>query len=241
MGQRSQHYVQFCTHKKNEFLGTHEKNLSAFHLQWCYGWFMIERMYNLLKYIKKNEELYKENEYRTFTGERYEEARKIRKEIYALTQFNFEGASFQIGSDLVKEQLEFNYADKHRDKNGEKVWYKDNFEEWLNWDRETKTKEDTKYKINPFCQDNNDGITVIKIEEDGTIKYAFDLLDGCNDETFRPITAKDYYKVYRKYDSDRLSDKDKRMIRNKIKYIDENFTLLTADEMKEIFNQEYEW
>ena len=38
-----------------------------------------------------------------------------------------------------------------------------------------------------------------------------------------------------------FTDKDKRMIRNKIKYIDDNFTLLTADEMKEIFDEKYKW
>lgn len=240
MGQRSQHYVQFCTYEKNEFLGTHEKNLSAFHLQWCYGWFMVERMYNLLKYIKTNNELYKEDEYRTFTGEKYREARETRKEIYALTQFNFESASFQVGIDLVKEQLDFNYAENHKDENGEKIWFKGDFENWLNWDTD-KTEQDTKYKIDPFCQDNNDGMTVIKVEEDGTIKYAFDLLDGYKEREFRPITAKEYYKLYKRDNAKNFTDKDKRMVRNKIKYIDENFTLLTADEMKEIFEQEYKW
>ena len=80
-----------------------------------------------------------------------------------------------------------------------------------------------------------------KVEEDGTIKYAFDLLDTWTTHEFRPITAKDYYKVYRKYDREHFDEKDKRMIRNKIKYIDENFTLLTKEEVQEIFGEKYKW
>lgn len=242
MGQRSQHYVQFCTNEKNEFLGIQEKGLSALHLQWCYGWFMVERMYNLLRYIKKNNDLYKEDKYRTFTGEKYRTAKETRKEIYSLTQFNFESASFQCGIDLVKEELDFKYADNHKDENGDKIWYKGDIESFLNgWNGNKPSEEDLTYQIDPFRQDNNDGITIIKVEEDGTIKYAFDLLDTWETHEFRPITAKDYYKVYRSYDREHFTDKDKRDIRNKIKYIDENFTLLTSEEVADIFNQKYKW
>lgn len=243
MGQRSQHYVQFCLDTKNDFTGVRDKGLSAFHLQWCYGWYMVERVYNLLRYIKKNIENYKDDEYgKTFTGGRFKQAREIRHEIYNLTEFNFECATCQHGIDLVQEKLDFQYADNHRNEKGERVYYDGDFRAFLNgFKSEKPTEQDLTYQINPYEQDNNDGITVIKVEEDGTIKYAFDLLDTWETHEFRPITAKDYYKVYRKYDSEHFTDKDKRMVRNKIKYIDENFTLLTADEMKEIFNQEYKW
>ena len=242
MGQRSQHYVQFCTNEKNDFIGEKVKNLSALHLQWCYGWYMIERMYNLLRYIKKNNENYEKDEYRTFTGEKYSNAREIRKEIYALTQFNFESTTFQNGIDLVEEELDFNYAKNHKNISGEKVWYKGDFKKFLNgWADEKPTEEDLIYQINPYQQDNNDGITIIKVEEDGTIKYAFDFLRNYSSEEFEPITAKEYYKEYKRYDYKNFTEKDKRDIRNKIKYIDNNFTLLTSEEVQDIFNQKYKW
>lgn len=211
MGQRSQLYIRY----KNG------KNLVAMHLQWNYGYYMINRTYQLLDYISKNIG----NEYNNFKEQHFDIAnsKSTREDIdilQNLIQMNMTIGSYVSGLDLVKEELE--YGD-----NGVET-----------------------FKMNPYEKDNNNGILVIDIKEDGTIKYG---LGGGNEEIgtwvddFKMISAKEYFRLSENSYSDekyRLKNSNKELydeVMKQIKFIDENFELLTDEEYEEIFDTEYKY
>ena len=107
------------------------------------------------------------------------------------------------------------------------------------------------FKIDPLWQDNNNGILVIDVLEDGTIKYGLGAgpEDVGDDEVYKMITASEYFKISQKnltgeYEKYRLENCDKELydkVLKQIEFIDSNFTLLTQEEFKDIFNQEYEY
>ena len=213
MGQRSQLYIRY----------RNKKTLVAMHLQWNYGFYMINRTYQLLDYIKKNVE----NSYSNFKEEHFDIAnsgsyREDLDILHNLIQMNLTIGSYVGGHDLVKEA-----------------------KQWGDY-----TTGDT-FKIDPEFQDNNNGILVIDVLEDGTIKYGLGAgpEDVGKDEVYKMTTASEYFKISQKnltgeYEKYRLENCNKELydkVLEQIEFIDNNFTLLTQEEYKDIFNQEYEY
>lgn len=215
MGQRSQVYIRY----KNK------KNLVAMHLQWNYGYYMINRTYQLLDFIGKNVE----NAYSNFKEEHFDiannsSARDDIAILHNLIQMNTTIGSYVKGHDLIKAEYEWGI-----------------------------NKEDFKdtFKISPNDMDNNNGILIIDIQEDGKVKYG---LSGGYEEVedfngFNMISAREYFRLnqetykgeYTKY---KLENSDKELydeVMKQIDYIDDNFELLTNEEYKEIFDTEYRW
>ena len=211
MGQRSQLYIRY----KNK------KNLVAMHLQWNYGFYMINRTYQLLDFIGKNAKA----DYSNFREEHFDIANSdTRREdidmLQNLIQMNTTIGSFVKGIDLVKEDYEWRFG-------------KEDFKET--------------FKMNPNFQDNNNGILVIDIQENGEVKYGLSGgYEEVGNEDFKMISAKEYFRLSEKdyEDKYKLKNKDEELyneVMKQIDYIDNNFTLLTDDEYKEIFDTEYKW
>lgn len=210
MGQRSQLYIRY----KNK------KNLVAMHLQWNYGYYMINRAYQILDFTSKNVT----DDFSNFKEGHFDIVNGRREDITMLQnliQMNNTIGSYVKGIDLIKETYE---------------WLKDKGE-----------LKDT-FKMTPENQDNNNGILVVDIQEDGKIKYG--LAGGYeevgNYDTFNMISAREYFELSEKdYDDEyKLINSDKKLydvVMKQIDYIDNNFELLTNEEYKEIFNTEYKW
>ena len=209
MGQRSQLYIRY----KNK------KNLVAMHLQWNWGFYMINRTYQLLDFISKNIE----DEYNNFQGENFDVVTRGSEDIdvlQSLIQMNLTIGSYVKGCDLVKEEYEFN-------------------------------EDKTTFKIVPKDQDNNNGILVIDIQENGTIKYG--LAGGCEEiddmklnDDFKMINAKKYFELseINREEKYKLENTNKELydtVKKQLEFIDNNFELLTDEEYKEIFESEYEF
>lgn len=211
MGQRSQLYIR-CRNKKT---------LVAMHLQWNWGCYMINRAYQLLDYIQKEASgdysfIRRDRDNGGYKNYDQEEAINV---LQALIQMNLTVGSNVGGHDLVKEARQ-----------------------WGDY-----TTGDT-FKIDPEFQDNNNGILVIDVLEDGTIKYGLGAgpEDVGDDEAYKMITAKEYFDISQRGCSEeyKLINCDKEFydkILEQIEFIDNNFTLLTQEEYKDIFNQEYEY
>lgn len=214
MGMRSQVYIRY----KNE------KKLVAMHLQWNYGFYMINRTYQLLDYLKKN----LSGSYSNFKEENYDIVNGHNEDVeilHNLIQMNLTMGSYVKGHDLVKEEKEY-----FNDSGGDK------------------------FKMTPKHQDNNNGILVIDIKEDGTIKYGLgaggeDGGEFTDNGDFKMINAKTYFNLgenqktgdYEKY---RLENEDKELyneVLSQINFIDNNFKLLTQEEYEEIFDKEYSY
>ena len=211
MGQRSQLYIRY----KNK------KNLVAMHLQWNYGFYMINRTYQLLDFIGKNAKA----DYSNFREEHFDIANSdTRREdidmLQNLIQMNTTIGSFVKGIDVVKEDYEWGIG-------------KEDFKET--------------FKMNPNFQDNNNGILVIDIQENREVKYGLSGgYEEVGNEDFKMISAKEYFRLSEKdyEDKYKLKNKDEELyneVMKQIDYIDNNFTLLTDDEYKEIFDTEYKW
>lgn len=215
MGQRSQLYIRY----------NNKKSLVAMHLQWNYGYYMINRTYQLLKYISKNIK----HEYNNFKEEnfKYMNEEKNRCDIdilHNLIQMNLTIGSYVKGWDLVKEEY--------------------------NWLKDKGELKET-FKMIPQNQDNNNGILVIDIQEDGTIKYGLglgyeDKQDMAYDDDFSMVSTNEYF-IASEINCDsqyKLENSNKELYNEtieQIKYIEDNFELLTDEEYKEIFETEYEY
>ena len=211
MGQRSQVYIRY----KNK------KNLVAMHLQWNYGYYMINRTYQLLDFINKN----LQDTYNNFQEENFDISNNHREDIdilHNLIQFNTTIGSYVKGIDLIKE----------------------------NYDYFNKENKDT-FKMIPKEQDNNNGILVIDIQENGKIKYGlaggYEEIESMNfDSDFTMINAKTYFDLSENNLSDNKYKLENRnfdlycKVMEQIKFID-SFELLTQKEYEEIFNQEYSY
>lgn len=231
MGQRSQFYVQFLNEdRENKEL---KENLSAMHLQWSWGWYSIQRAKQLLDFIQKET---KNNNYSMFTGKGFETAKHTRDVVYGLTQLNLEIGSFVRGIDLVYEELEMKFINEYYGKGEDYTILREMARDSILYDKKDLLfQADKHYTINPFEQDNNDGIVLITIDKDGKIKYAFDLLQA---NEHRPITAKEYYEEYSQYDE--LDEEEKKEVAEMIEFVD-SFELLTKEDMEQVFNKQYEW
>lgn len=209
MGQRSQLYIRY----KNK------KNLVAMHLQWNWGYYMVNRAYQLLDYIRKNVK----NEFSNFKEEHFDIENDRREDIdilQNLIQINLTIGSYVSGYDLVKDEFKYNQ------------------------DKDT-------FKMTPKEQDNNNGILVIDIQENGVIKYGFaggieEIRDMSYGDDFKMISAKEYFELSEKnvMEKYKLKNTNKELydtVQEQIKFIDGNFELLTDEEYKEIFESEYEF
>jgi hypothetical protein len=193
-----------------------EQVLVAKHLQWCWGHFSIIRAYQILDFLKKSIE----DDYSPFLSNNYEYIKYDKncdvRILNSLIELNATYGSFVNSHDLLEEQFKYFADENERYKN---------------------------ISINPFCQDNNDGILVVKIVEEENkepiIKYAFDFL---NNNYFNPISAKDYWE--QQDPSDRKSYKQREKLDKKLsKIIDsyisfienEGFEILTQKELEDIF------
>lgn len=208
MGQRSQLYIR-CRNKKT---------LVAMHLQWNWGYYMINRTYQLLDFIKK-ESPYEYSFIRSGSDKLLHDKDEAIDVLQSLIQINLTVGSNVTGHDLVKEARQ-----------------------WGDY-----TTGDT-FKIDPEFQDNNNGILVIDVLEDGTIKYGLGAgpEDVGDDEAYKMITAKEYFDISQRGCSEeyKLKNYNKELydkVLEQIEFIDNNFTLLTQEEYKDIFNQEYEY
>lgn len=209
MGQRSQLYIRY----KNK------KNLVAMHLQWNWGYYMVNRAYQLLDFINKNVK----DEFSNFKEEHFDIENDRREDIdilQNLIQINLTIGSYVSGYDLVKDEFRYN-----QDKNT--------------------------FKMTPKEQGNNNGILVIDIQENGTIKYGFgggieEIRDMNYGDDFKMISAKKYFELSEKnvMEKYKLKNTNKELydtVQKQIKFIDGNFELLTDEEYKEIFESEYEF
>lgn len=209
MGQRSQLYIRY----KNK------KNLVAMHLQWNWGYYMINRTYQLLDFISKNIE----DKYNNFQEENFDVVNRVSEDIdvlQSLIQMNLTIGSYVKGYDLVKGEYEFN-------------------------------EDKTTFKIIPEDQDNNNGILVIDIQENGTIKYGlaggYEEIDDMKlHDNFKMINAKKYFElseinIEEKYKLENTNKELYGTVKKQLEFIDNNFELLTDEEYKEIFESEYEF
>lgn len=168
MGQRSQIYIRY-----NE-----GKNIVAYHLQWNWGEYMINRAYQLLDYINKNTK----NTYSELLSNGYNLGKHYGKEfLSALIQMNLEVGSYVKGIDLVKEQYD--------------------------WDLDDKKMVIDTFKINPNNQDNNDGFLVIDITEAKqknkiTTKIYASIWNG----EYKQVTFKEYAEEYKESAIDYAKD-----------------------------------
>lgn len=210
MGQRSQVYIRYKNKKK----------LVAIHLQWNFGYYMINRTYQLLDFISKN----LKSSYNNFQEENFDISNNYSQDIdilHNLIQFNTTIGSYVKGIDLIKE----------------------------NYDYFNKENKDT-FKMIPKKQDNNNGILVIDIQENGKIKYGlaggYEEIESMDfDSDFTMINAKTYFNL-----SENCIDNEYKLenrnydlyckVMEQIRFID-NFELLTQEEYEEIFNQEYSY
>lgn len=223
MGQRSQIYIRY----------NKGKNMFATYFQWNYGRFMINRGYQLLDFLKKNTA----DTYSPFLSEKFDfvnfsyKKREDLKVLKGLTQLNLSVGSFVDTCNIMEENF---------------TWGFDN-------------KKFAKYvKINPFKQDNNDGILVIDIQERKAtkeeekenfskiipvIKYAFISGTDIWHNTIELINAEKYYaKDYESTDKEgdyKLKDETYNQVKEQIKFIDENFQMLTEEEFDKIFESKY--
>jgi hypothetical protein len=212
MGQRSQIYIRY----------RNGKNLVAMHLQWNYGYYMINRTYQLLDFIGKNAQ----SDYSNFKGNNFDISnsgnyREDLNILQSLIQINTTIGSWVGGHDLVKEQYTWNNENNNH----------------------------ITFKMNPENQDNNNGILVIDIKENGQVKYG--LAAGYEDlddyKGFKMISAREYFDISQRgytkeYEEYKLENQDKELydiVMNQINFIDNNFELLTDEEYKEIFDTEY--
>ena len=142
------------------------------------------------------------------SGENLYYSDKAKEALKTLIQLNLTTGEFQFGHDLILE--EFKYFNKEN---------KDYF------------------KINPKQQDNNNGILIIDIQDNGKIKYGFAVgYEGeTKDDAFNIISARKYGVAYQ----DCANEKDMFVAEQQVKFIDNNFELLTQADYNEIFNQEY--
>lgn len=210
MGQRSQIYIRY----------NNGKNLVAYHLQWNWGYYMINRTYQLLDFISKNVE----SDYSNFKGIHFDITNhgKQRDDIDILSnliQFNTTVGSFVKGHNLVKEEFDY-FNDEGKDT----------------------------FKMIPKNQDNNNGILVIDIQEN-KIKYGlaggYEEIENMSlEDDFKMITARKYFKLSEasfgneKYKLKNQDEELYKKVQKQIKFID-SFELLTDEEYKEIFRKKY--
>lgn len=214
MGQRFQIYVRY-----NE-----GKSLVAYHLQWCWGRYAINRVYQLLDFISKN----LRSDYNNFASEYFETTnrgkyREDKRILEGLIQMNITCGSYVAGIDLVKEQKEFD----------------DDLSET--------------FKINPEKQDNNNGIIVIDISNDRKIKYGMTVgYEGEGKyKEFQIVSARQYMEAYQS-ELDYIKEHSKTEEDNK-EYLEllaelekqlvftEDFEVMTQAEFTAMFNKTYKY
>lgn len=217
------------------------KTMVAEHLQWNYGEFMIDRAEQILDFLSKNVE---EKDYSNFIGKYFEitnrdYSRNDLDILKSLIELNINKGSIVKGADLVKEALDMQSLEKNP-----------NF--------------DT-FKITPEMQDNNNGIFVVDIKNNGEIKYGFAIgPEEMSEEEynkwnkdknmlFKMCSAKEYIEHFspehwsEKYIKDIGPKKFKEEQTNyslyleKAEKIDRNFSLMTDKEYEEMFDREYEY
>lgn len=223
MGQRSQIYIRY----------NNGENLVAYHLQWNWGRYMINRTFQLLDFINKNIEddysIFKSKNF-DFVNREYKDREDL-KALKSLIEMNLDVGSVVSGHDLIKEEL----------------WYSDELKE--------------EFVFNPERQDNNNGILVIDVVEDGdntVLKYGLTrgyegLSENESEDTvYKIVSATEYFKVYENefdyYMSNAKTNKERLEIiaeREKIKVqaelIDESYTLMTQKEYEKIFEKAYSY
>ena len=206
MGQRSQIYIRY----------NNGKNMVARHLQWNWGFYMINRANQLLDYLDKH----CKSKYNNFTTENFDFSNRERDDLFilqSLIEMNLTVGSIVRTHDLFKEKYDYFYPENEKP---------------------------DKMKLNPYKEDNNNGMLYIDIQgtnnEDCKIKYAFNWGYEDSDDTKRLITAKEYYSLFKEYDYEHnLDEEDKKLIEDQIKFIDSH-ELMTEEEFNEMFDTEYE-
>lgn len=214
MGQRFQIYVRY----------NGGKSLVAYHLQWCWGRYAINRVYQLLDFIDKN----LKDTYSNFTSDKFDisnrgKYREDKRILESLIQMNITEGSYVAGIDLVKEEQEF-----------------------------AKEPSET-FKINPRKQDNNNGIIVIDITNDRKIKYGMTVgYEGEGKyKEFEIVNARQYMEAYQgdlDYIKENLkTEEDNKWYLELLATIEkqivftEDFEVMTQQEFENMFNQEYKY
>ena len=214
MGQRFQIYVRY----------NGGKSLVAYHLQWCWGRYAINRVYQLLDFIDKN----LKDTYSNFISDKFDisnrgEYREDKRILENLIQMNITEGSYVAGIDLVKEEQEF-----------------------------AEEPSET-FKINPRKQDNNNGIIVIDINNDRKIKYGMTVgYEGEGKyKKFEIVNARQYMEAYQEdldYIKENLkTEEDNKWYLELLATIEkqivftEDFELMTQEEFENMFNKEYKY
>lgn len=222
MGQRSQIYVRY----------NNGKNLFAYHLQFNWGRYMINRASQILDFLEKETK----GDYSAFKSSKFDlvnsefNERNDIKILKALTELNLSQGSIVRGIDLIDENFSyFNHT------------VKDNF------------------VFEPERQDNNNGILVIDIVEENErviLKYGltkgYEGLKEGEEGEYKIVSAKEYYEAYESEFDDYLENAEneeerleilahKEEIKIQAEVIDEKYQLLTQEEYENIFSQEYSY
>lgn len=207
MGQRFQVYVNYGANG--------EENLFAMHLQWCWGPYAVIRAHQLLNYLdgarNNPSNPFGLGSRRAVDGLSHDGRREDLYLLRALTEINPVSCSIVEGDDLLSEANE---------------WDLDDFKKG-----EISSFPDT-VTVDPYSQDNNDGILVIKATEED-VRYAF-----CKDNIdLDPINASAYMTPYQS-DLDDFDDKGKKLIACMVQDLNGS-PLLTREEMESIFDKAY--
>lgn len=214
MGQRFQTYVRY----------NGGKSLVAYHLQWCWGTYAINRVYQLLDFISKN----LEDTYSNFVSEHFETVnrgkyREDKRILEGLIQMNITCGSYVAGIDLVKEEKEY------------------------------QEEPSEKFKINPRKQDNNNGIIVIDISNDRKIKYGMTVgYEGEGKyKEFQIVNARQYMEAYQgeldyikrnvKTEEDNKEYLELLATIEKQLVFTEDFEVITQAEFEAMFNKSYKY
>lgn len=219
MGQRSQIYVRY-----NE-----GKNIVAYHLQWNWGEYMINRVYQLLDYISKSVK----GSYSCFLSNGYNWYKQDGKEILsALIQANLEIGSYVKGHDLV--------ADKYE------------------WDLRDKKMIIEEFQVNPDEQDNNDGFLVIDITETKKgDKIMPKVYASIWNGSYKKVSFEEYAREYKicdlDYDKRMLNegkitqkdyeDEEKKWVKliKKAQKLDKKYKTIDDERYSNIFNSYYKY
>src|SRR5574344_1268850 len=209
MGQRSQVVVRY--HNKEKVV--------AKHLQWNYGFYMVNRTYQLLDYLKKSI-THEQGEFlkSSYTDNKIVDGNNESKNILtSLIELNLTIGSYCNSYDLIDNQ---DY---------------------------TKIGEN-KFKLDPFNWDNNNGWLFIDIqnkdEKNATIKYCFvkgyEELDDNENVELKPFSIREYYDIKKDYNwNNTFDDDDKKEIESQLKFID-GVDVMTKDELEEFVSTEYD-
>lgn len=213
MGERFQLYLNYGKTKEP---GTPGENLFGMHLQWAWGHHVIARAHQLVHFLEgARGDMFNPfglGEHSRVGGSSFDGRREDLYILKALTELNTLESTLVPGHDLMEEM-----NDLH---------------EWLVEEGRLEHFPDT-VKLDPLAQDNNSGFLTIQATKD-EVKYAF-CSDACDIE---PISASEYLRGYQD-EWWNIDEETRGKVEEMVEEL-ERHPLLTREEMKQIFEREYD-